>query len=46
MRMSKVKCFSSLEVSKWLLKHIHHEGVVISDKFILLRRVADNVVFH
>lgn len=46
MRMSKVNSFSSQEVRKWSLKHIHHQCVVISDEFGPLRGVADSVAFH
>lgn len=46
MRMSKVESFSSVEVSRWSLQHIHHESVVITDCFGPLRGVVDNVAFH
>lgn len=46
MRMTKVAALSSLNVHKWSLKHIHHESVVISDKYGPLRGASPNVAFH
>lgn len=46
MRMSKVESFSSSIVSRWSLKHLHHESIVITDDFGPLRGVVDNVAFY
>lgn len=46
MRMSKVQSFTSSEVNRWSLKHLHPESVVITDKFSPFRRLSDVVAFH
>jgi transposase-like protein len=46
MRMSKVRSFTSSEIERWSLKHLHHECVVITDEFRPFQRIADTVAFH
>jgi len=44
--MSKVQSFSSSEVNRWSLKHLHRESVVITDKFSPFQSLSDTVAFH
>lgn len=46
MRMSKVQPFTSSEVNRWSVKHLHPESVVITDKFSPFKRLSDTVAFH
>jgi transposase-like protein len=46
MRMSKVKSLSSNEINCWLLKHLHHESVVITDGFRPFSRICEVVDMH
>jgi len=46
LRLSKIKSLSSAVVSKWSRKHLHHESIVISDKYWPLRGAAENVLFY
>lgn len=46
MRMSKIQSFTSLEVERWSLKHIHHEAIVITDGFLPFRSLSGVVAFH
>jgi len=45
-RLSKVESFTSLEVERWALKHLHHEAVVITDGFAPFGILSDVVAFH
>ena len=46
MRLSKVSYFTSSEVKRWSLKHLHRDCVVISDCFGPLKAIDDTVAVN
>jgi transposase-like protein len=46
MRMSKVQSFTSSEVERWSLKHLHRQSIVITDGFMPFRGLSNVVPFH
>ncbi|MCP3927618.1 MAG: IS1595 family transposase [Bacteroidetes bacterium] len=46
MRMSKVNSFTSYEINRWSLKHLHDDCVVITDGFRPFSRMCDVVDLH
>ena len=37
MRLSRIKAFTTAEVSRWSLKHLHHQSIVVSDGYYCFR---------
>ena len=46
MRLSRIKAFTTAEVSRWSLKHLHHRSIVVSDGYYCFRGVAQAGFLH
>ncbi len=46
MRLSRIKSFSNAEVSRWKLKHLHHQSIIFSDGCHCFRGVARSGFLH
>ncbi len=46
MRLSRVKSFTTEEVSRWSLKHLHHQSIVVSDGYRCFNGVANAGFLH
>jgi transposase-like protein len=46
MRMSKVAAFTSSEIKRWSLKHLHHECVLTTDGFKSYQQICEVVDYH
>ena len=46
MRMSKISSFTSAEINRWIVKHLHDDCIVTTDGYRPFSRVCEVVDLH